>query len=70
MSVAEIKEAVELLTPEERLDLAAYLHWRTRRDDPEWQNELARRLDRSIAGHGHSEQVLREVHDRLDREGK
>ena len=62
MSVAELKHAVDELTAEERLELAVYLRWRSRQDDPEWQAELGRRLNRSLSGHGHSDEELRRVH--------
>jgi hypothetical protein len=54
MCVAELKHAVDELTDDERFELAEYLRWRTRKDDPEWQAELGRRLDGSLASHGHS----------------
>lgn len=70
MSVAELKRAVDELTAEERLDLAAYLNWQTLKSDPEWQAELGRRLDRTLAGQGYSAAVLKETHDRLSSEGR
>ena len=70
MSVAELKQAVDELTPDERLDLAEYLRWRTRKDDPQWQAELGSRLDRSLAGQGHSDEELQQLHDRLSSEGR
>jgi hypothetical protein len=65
MSVAELKNAVENLTEDERLELAEYLRWRARKDDPEWQAELARRVDRCVAGRGHSAEELSALHNRL-----
>ena len=70
MSVAELKRAVDELTAEERLDLAAYLNWQTLQSDPEWQAELGRLLDRSLAGLGRSAVELRETHERLSSEGR
>lgn len=70
MSMAELKNAVDTLTEEGRLELAEYLRWRARQDDPEWQAELARRVDRCVAGRGHSAGELNALHDRLSREGK
>ncbi len=70
MSVAELKQAVEDLTPDERLELAEYLRWRSRRDDPEWQAEIGKRLDRSLSGQSHSSEELIALHDRLSSEGK
>ena len=70
MSVAELKSALDNLTEDERLELTEYLRWRTRKDDPEWQVELARRVDRCVAGRGHSAEELSALHDRLSSEGK
>ena len=65
MSVAELKNAVDSLTEDERLELTDYLRWRARKDDPEWQAELAQRVDRCMAGRGHSAEELNALHDRL-----
>jgi len=70
MSVAELKSALDNLTEDERLELAEHLRWRARKDDPEWQAELAHRVDRCVAGRGHSAEELDALHDRLSREGK
>ena len=70
MSVAELKHAVDELTSDQRLELAEYLRWRSRKDDPEWQAELGRRLDRNLAGQGHSAAELQRLHDTLSAEGR
>ena len=70
MSVAEIKQAVESLSPEERLELAEYLRWRATKDDPEWQAEIGRRLDRCSSGQGHAAQELLQLHEKLSNERK
>ncbi len=70
MSVAELKHAIDELTADERLELAEYLRWRSRKDDPEWQAELGLRLDRSLSGHGHSAEELQQLHDKLSAEGR
>lgn len=70
MTVAELKQAVDELTPDERLDLAQYLRWRTRKDDPQWQAELGHRLDRSLSGQVHPAEALQQLHDRLSSEGR
>ena len=70
MSVAEIKHAVDEMTAEQRLDLSEYLRWQSRKDDPEWQAELGGRLNRSLAGHGHTATDVRQLHDRLTTEGR
>jgi hypothetical protein len=51
MSVAEIKQQVEALSPEEKRELSAFLKHLARRDDPEHQAELTRimqEMDRGI----------------------
>ena len=70
MSVAELKQAVDNLTPDERLELAEYLRWRTKRDDPEWQKEIGLRLDRCMSGQGHSAEEVLRLHDKLSAEGQ
>jgi hypothetical protein len=70
MSVAEIKQAVENLSPEERLELAEYLRWRAAKDDPEWQAEIGRRLDRCSSGQGHAAQELLQLHEKLSNDRK
>jgi hypothetical protein len=70
MSVAELKQAVDTLTAEERLEFAEYLRWRARKDDPEWQAEIGRRLDSCLSGHGHPAEELQQLHDKLSTEGR
>ena len=70
MSVAELKHAVEQLSADERLELAAFIRWRTQKDDPEWQAELAHRLNRCLSGQSHGAEEVEGLHDRLSREGK
>jgi hypothetical protein len=45
MSLAELKEQVAALPPDEQAELAAHLSQRLRRDDPAYRNELARLID-------------------------
>src|SRR3954471_14099313 len=40
VTVAKLKQAVDNLNSEERLELAEYIRWRSRQDDPEWQAEI------------------------------
>jgi len=70
MSVAELKQAVEVLSDEDRLELADHLRALARRNDPSWRAEIARRLDRCRAGGGHSAGELRQAHDRLTTQGR
>ena len=70
MSVAELKRAVDTLSLEERLDLADYLRSRSKQDDPQWEAELARRLDRCLEGKGHTADELMALHERLTADGR
>ena len=45
MNLLELKEKVAALPPEEQAELAVYLGERLRREDPEYQAELARLID-------------------------
>ena len=70
MSVAELKQTVEVLTEDERLELAEYLRWRSRKDDPQWQAEVGDRLNRCLAGQGTPGAQLQALHDKLSAEGR
>jgi hypothetical protein len=70
VNVIELKQAVDQLTPDERLELAAYLRWRTQKDNPFWQAELGRRLNTLIAGRGRSRDKLQQLHNKLSAEGR
>jgi hypothetical protein len=69
MSVAELKQAVDVLSVEDRLELAAYLRRTSRQNDPQWQAEIGRRLDASLQGKGHNVEELLALHDRLPGDG-
>jgi hypothetical protein len=45
MSIAELKSEMDRLSPEERRQLAAYLVTRDRMLDPEFRQELTRKID-------------------------
>lgn len=70
MSVAEMKRAAEVLAPDERLELMAYLRQLAKQEDPEWQAELGRRLDRCLGGESYRADELTAIHDRLAGEGR
>jgi hypothetical protein len=70
MSVAELKRAVDGLSPDERLELADYLRRRAKQDDPQWEAELGKRLDRCLEGKGHSAEELFALHERLSSENR
>ena len=70
MSLAEIKEQIAQLTPEERLELAALIVHLSRVDDPDYQQELDRRLDRMAQGKKFTEQDVEKLHRDLTARGK
>jgi hypothetical protein len=70
MSVGQLKREVDGLSVEDRLELAEYLRATAKRDDPQWQAEIARRLDRCLAGQGHPKNELLALHDKLGSAGE
>jgi len=70
MSVAELKRAVDGLSPDERLELVDYLRRRAKQDDPQWEAELDRLLDRCLEGKGHAAEELLALHERLSSDGQ
>lgn len=70
MSVAELKRAVDLLSVDERLELAEYLRRASKQDDPQWQAEIGRRLDACLQSKGHNAEELLALHDRLSANGR
>jgi len=70
MSMAELKQAVQELSPDERLELAGYLRQLAKENDPAWRADIGRSIERSRRGGGHSVEELREAHDRLSAEGR
>jgi hypothetical protein len=70
MSVADLKRAVDTLSLEDRLELADYLRRRSKQDNPQWETELAQRLDRCLEGKGHTADELLALHDRLSADGR
>lgn len=70
MSVTEMKRAVDILSVEDRLELADYLRRTSRENDPQWQAEIGRRLDACLLGAGHKADELLTLHDRLSADGR
>ncbi len=70
MSLAEIKEQIAELTPEERLEIAALIAHLNRADDPEDRQELDRRLDRMARGEKFTQQEIEKLHQDLSAQGK
>lgn len=50
MSATEIIQEIQKLSPEERREVQAYLVHSNRIANPEWRNELARRIDDAREG--------------------
>ena len=50
MSLPELKNAVVELSPDERLELPAPIAHLSQANDPQYQNELERRMDAMDAG--------------------
>lgn len=59
MSLTEVMQEIDTLTPAERLKVQAYLIHLRRKDDPSHRDELKRRVDRLQAGEGATEDDLR-----------
>jgi hypothetical protein len=70
MSVAELKRAVDILSVEDRLELADYLRRTSKENDPQWQAEIGRRLDACLQHKGHTAEELLAMHDRLSADGR
>ncbi len=70
MSLAEIKERIAELTPEERLEIAALIVHLNQTDDPEYKAELGRRMAAMDAGNKYTEQDLKRLHEELSRQGR
>lgn len=61
MSVSQVLQEIDTLSPEDRLKVQAYLVHLRRRDDPAHRAELKRRLDQLQAGRGSTEEELRRL---------
>ena len=51
MSVAELKSELDRLSPQERRQIAAYLYLQERMQDPEFQAEIARKMEDKDPSH-------------------
>ena len=69
MSLTEIKTAIEGLTDEERIFLAAYLRRKIDEDSPARREEMASIRDEMAAGRRFSMTQLRQRHDEMAAEG-
>jgi len=68
--MAEVKESVAEMTVEERLEVAALIAHLNRTDDPEYQEELDRRMSAMDAGNKTSAKTLEAHNSRLNKSGK
>lgn len=68
MSLAEIKETIADMSPEQRLEIAALIAHLNRTDDP--QAELDGRLSAMEAGRKNSAATFETRHEELNRRGK
>lgn len=69
MSLAEIKAAIEALTEEERIFLAAYLRRRIDEDSPSRREEIAAIRDEMAGGRRFTLEQLKKRHDELTADG-
>ena len=70
MSFTELEEKVRALNADERLKLRNLLEQIRMENDVEWQEEMARRSERMIAGDEVSLEDLEKLHEDLLRQGR
>ena len=70
MSFAEIKEGIATLSLEQRMELTALIVHLNRAENPSWQEELDRRLDKMATGQKHEKAELEKLHDDLSKRGR
>jgi hypothetical protein len=70
MSFAEVKQSIQEMSVEERLEVVALITQLNRADDPEYQAELDRRMSAMDNGRKHSEASLRQLHEELVKQGR
>jgi hypothetical protein len=58
MSLAEIKNEIAALSPDEQEELRRFLIIERMRNDPEWKAELDRRIDEVRAGNYYTKEDL------------
>jgi hypothetical protein len=70
MSFAEVKQSIEEMSVEERLEVAALITQLNRVDDPEYRAELDRRMSAMDKGRKYSEPALQRLHEELVKKGR
>jgi hypothetical protein len=62
MSLAEIKNEISAMSPEDQEEMRRYLIIQRMRNDPEWQAELGRRIEEVRAGTFYTKEDLERIH--------
>jgi hypothetical protein len=70
MSLAEIKDSIEALSVEDRLEIAAWIAFLNRATDPSYQAEMDARMTRMDAGKKFTQADLARVHAELNAKGQ
>jgi hypothetical protein len=70
MSLAEIKDCIEALSVEDRLEIAAWIAYLNRATDASYQAELEARMSRMDAGHKFTQADLARAHAELNDKGQ
>jgi len=70
MSLAEIKDGVEALNVEGRLEVAAWIAYLNRTADPAYQADLEARMSRMDAGQKYTAKDLARLHADLNAKGQ
>jgi hypothetical protein len=70
MSFAEVKQSIQEMNMEERLEVAALIAHLNRADDPEYQAELDRRMTAMDQGRKNSGPSLQQLHEKLVKQGR
>ena len=70
MSVADIKNEILRLKPEERQEIAALMHELTHHENPDYLRELETEMGRIDRGEKLSSADVYALHERLKAEGK
>jgi hypothetical protein len=70
MSLAEVKASIAEMSVEERLEIAALVAHLNRAEDPDYRDELDRRMSAMDAGHKAPQSTLEKIHKNLNAQGR
>jgi hypothetical protein len=70
MSLAEIKDCIEALSVEDRLEIAAWIAYLNRATDLSYHADLDKRMSRMDAGQKFTPADLARIHAELNAKGK